>query len=1223
LVPSNAVSFAAGSSAGKCNMTINPAANQPVTGASTTSDITVKMVDASSNALSESRTFTLTVNPVNDEPTISTIASQVATEDTAKTVSFTINDVDGPLVCNSTYLLALSTDSSKVTTAGSGVTFAGTYPNCVATINPVANANGTTFMTFLVQDGTGSDALSSSRTFQLAIAPVNDAPTVTSPGAQSTNEDTALTVNITMYDVDNTLLCPDTSPTNTSSMTITSNNTTVLPNGNIAKEHSGSTGGHVTCAVTLTPSANASNTTAFKINLDVYDGQYHATTDFNFTVNATNDLPTMSAIATQTTNEDQAKAVTFTISDVDLAAGSSLSCSSPTLSYTSSNGDLVAASGAVVWSGSHGSCTATVTPTANAHGNTNLTFTVNDGANGGTGALTASQQFQLTVNSVNDAPTITLGTLPSVNEDPATAPVVPFTVNDIDGGLTCNSGSPTYLTYESSDITKIASTGAVTFAGTYPNCTATVTLLANANGTSPFKIIVNDNANGGSGALSAEQSVSLSVTAVNDTPTGTPTCDSLSSGNVFRTGSANGAAWSLGSCAGVSDIDGDPLTYRLDLVETGSSSSSSYPCPTPLSSSAGGTSISGNFPSGANVYGSCRYLLKACDGSASCTAQSSNSVIISSYQLTVGTPTTPTLSSACLVGSSGSITASANLSSVTWSASTSAPGATASTGSVSTFPGTASFSTDITSQLLTNTFLPATPTKSTTLSSSQATLAITQGTLSGATANPPAAQITSPASSSSSYTVTRTLEALAVRQGGTSGAASTSGEMHSDGQQADFTSTAGCRTCTTSNPVVSLSAGDSHACLVESNGNTKCWGNSNEGRLGIGSSPSHALMPTSINKTNISSFTHTQVAAGKDFTCLLGSTSNGVTCWGGNSLFQLGRGGTATSDIYTPSATVVQNLSNPVAIAASKSGGHACAINSSGNVSCWGSGTQGQLGNNSNSDNSSSAVQVVLSNGSTALPYVRSVAVGGSHTCAALSYHASYTGGIYCWGSNSNGQLGDNTTTLRTTATPVAITNQGATTSSVWFSQVVAGQSHTCALRNDGAVFCWGRNVNGQLGDNSTTQRNVPTQVNGLGASSGVVSLSAGNNHTCALKSDHSVVCWGANDSGQLGDSSITQRTTPATALSAASSTAVALSAGGRHTCVANFDGTAQCWGDGAYGKLGNNVNSTTEGASDDCDSSSEIVAYCLKSPTSVNWSSGVTSNATLRPRTCHRYAVP
>jgi len=471
--------------------------------------------------------------------------------------------------------------------------------------------------------------------------------------------------------------------------------------------------------------------------------------------------------------------------------------------------------------------------------------------------------------------------------------------------------------------------------------------------------------------------------------------------------------------------------------------------------------------------------------------------------------------------------------------------------------------------------------------------------------------------------VTRTLEALAVRQGGTSGAASTSGEMHSDGQQADFTSTAGCRTCTTSNPVVSLSAGDSHACLVESNGNTKCWGNSNEGRLGIGSSPSHALMPTSINKTNISSFTHTQVAAGKDFTCLLGSTSNGVTCWGGNSLFQLGRGGTATSDIYTPSATVVQNLSNPVAIAASKSGGHACAINSSGNVSCWGSGTQGQLGNNSNSDNSSSAVQVVLSNGSTALPYVRSVAVGGSHTCAALSYHASYTGGIYCWGSNSNGQLGDNTTTLRTTATPVAITNQGATTSSVWFSQVVAGQSHTCALRNDGAVFCWGRNVNGQLGDNSTTQRNVPTQVNGLGASSGVVSLSAGNNHTCALKSDHSVVCWGANDSGQLGDSSITQRTTPATALSAASSTAVALSAGGRHTCVANFDGTAQCWGDGAYGKLGNNVNSTTEGASDDCDSSSEIVAYCLKSPTSVNWSSGVTSNATLRPRTCHRYAVP
>jgi alpha-tubulin suppressor-like RCC1 family protein len=354
----------------------------------------------------------------------------------------------------------------------------------------------------------------------------------------------------------------------------------------------------------------------------------------------------------------------------------------------------------------------------------------------------------------------------------------------------------------------------------------------------------------------------------------------------------------------------------------------------------------------------------------------------------------------------------------------------------------------------------------------------------------------------------------------------------------------------------------------------------------------------------------------------MGTTSNGVTCWGRNNAYQLGRGGTATTSVYSPTTTVVQNLSNPVAISASKSGEHACAVNSSGNAYCWGAGALGQLGNNATS-NSSSAVQVRLSNGTTALPAVRSIAAGGSHSCAALSYDSNYTAGIYCWGSNSNGQLGDNTTTSRTTATAVATTNQGSTSASTWFTQVVAGTSHTCALRNDGAVFCWGLNTSGQLGDNSTTDRSVPTAVNGLGASSGVVSLSAGSNHTCALKSDHTVLCWGANDLGQLGDGSTTQRNAPVTAISSANSSAVALSAGGSHTCVVNMDGTAKCWGHGEYGKLGNNVSSTSEGSSDDCDSASDNTIYCSKSPTLLNWSSGVTSNSSLRPQTCHRYTIP
>jgi alpha-tubulin suppressor-like RCC1 family protein len=1201
LLPTSAVTFSTGGSAGKCNMNIAPAANK-----NGTSDITVRLSDGTLHA---DRTFTLTVNAVNDEPTISTISSQVATEDTSKTVSFTINDVDGDLTCTSTHLLALSTDSSKVNTSGSGVTFSGTYPNCVATVNPVSNAFGTTFMTFLVQDGSDQNALSSSRTFQLSITAVNDAPTITSPGNQTTNEDTTKTINITMYDVDNTLTCP----TPSASMTIASQDTTLLPSGNIAQSLSGSSGGHVTCSVSLTPATNLSGTVA--LNISATDGQYTDTKSFNLTIDAVNDAPTISAISAQSTPEDQAKSISFTIADVDGA----LTCDTNRLSYTSGNSARVATTGAVTWSGTSGSCTANVTPVANATGTVSMSFTVNDGANGGSGSLSATSTFDLTLDPANDAPTITLGNLPSVSEDQASAPVVPFTLADIDSNLSCNS---TYLSYQSLDTNKIAASNAVSFGGTWPNCTATVTLLANANGSSSFKINVNDNANGGTGgAMSAEATVNLNVTAVNDAPTGTVVCDTLGSGNVFRTAAAAGGAWSLASCSGASDVDGDQLTYQLDLIETGAQSSASYPCPATIASSAGGTAISGNFPSGAGVYGSCRYRLKACDGSSQCTAQSTNSVIISSFQLTVGTPTTPTLSSACVVESSGSITASQNLTSVTWSGHTSAPGASASTGTISSYPGTATFNTDITSQLLTMTFLPSTPTKSTQLAAANSTLVITQGALVGASANPPSAQITSSTSSSSNYTITRVLESLAVRQGGTSGAASTALEMHSDGQQPEYATTAGCRTCTT-NPVVSISAGDSHTCMIESSGTTKCWGNANDGRLGIGSAPSNALIPAAISTTNISSFSHTQIAAGKEFTCLLGSTSNGVTCWGRNNLGQLGRGGSSTTSVFSPSATVVQGLTNPVAISASKTGDHACAVNSSGNAYCWGSNSNGQLGRNNQAD-STSAVEVRVTSGGTALPSVRSIATGGSHSCATLSYNSSYTAGIYCWGSNANGQLGDGSTTQSSIATAVATTNQGAATSSVWFTQVVAGTSHTCALRNDGAVFCWGLNSSGQLGDNSTTSRSVPTAVNGLGASSGVVSLSAGGNHTCALKSDHSVLCWGANDLGQLGDGTTTQRNSPITAISSADSSAVALSVGGSHTCVVNMDGTAKCWGHGDYGKLGNNLNSTTEGSANDCEASSESTIYCSKSPALVNWSSGITSNSTLRPKTCHRYTIP
>jgi alpha-tubulin suppressor-like RCC1 family protein len=144
---------------------------------------------------------------------------------------------------------------------------------------------------------------------------------------------------------------------------------------------------------------------------------------------------------------------------------------------------------------------------------------------------------------------------------------------------------------------------------------------------------------------------------------------------------------------------------------------------------------------------------------------------------------------------------------------------------------------------------------------------------------------------------------------------------------------------------------------------------------------------------------------------------------------------------------------------------------------------------------------------------VVSISAGWDHTCAVTS-----TGAVECWGYNGYGQLGDNTTTYR----PVPVGVVGLSSGVV---SVSAGAAHTCALTSTGAVKCWGSNGSGQLGDNTTTDSPVPVDVVGL--SSGVVSVSAGQNDTCALTSTGAVKCWGYNGYGQLGDNTTTDSHVP------------------------------------------------------------------------------------------------
>jgi alpha-tubulin suppressor-like RCC1 family protein len=185
------------------------------------------------------------------------------------------------------------------------------------------------------------------------------------------------------------------------------------------------------------------------------------------------------------------------------------------------------------------------------------------------------------------------------------------------------------------------------------------------------------------------------------------------------------------------------------------------------------------------------------------------------------------------------------------------------------------------------------------------------------------------------------------------------------------------------------------------------------------------------------------------------------------------------------------------------------------------------------------------------VPVVRRVAAGGSHTCAVRS-----DGALYCWGGNAFGQLGDGTNDTRTSATRV--------TGLSGVVEVAAGARHTCAVGAGGSVACWGDNRSGQLGDGSTEARRAPTPVPGF---SGAIAVAAGTSHSCAVTGTGSVWCWGDNAFGQLGDGTTTRRTTPV--MVGGLSGVTALAAGADHTCALRGGGTVACWGAGASGQLG------------------------------------------------------
>nr|WP_257504851.1 biotin transporter BioY [Alcaligenes aquatilis] len=338
--------------------------------------------------------------------------------------------------------------------------------------------------------------------------------------------------------------------------------------------------------------------------------------------------------------------------------------------------------------------------------------------------------------------------------------------------------------------------------------------------------------------------------------------------------------------------------------------------------------------------------------------------------------------------------------------------------------------------------------------------------------------------------------------------------------------------------VRSIDAGVSHTCAVTTTGAALCWGANAYSQLGDGTLTQRSA-PVAVHGlgSGVASIT-----VGRNHTCAV-TTAGATLCWGSNDFGQLGDETTTLRSV----PVAVRGLSSGVAsITAGLN--HTCARTTGGAALCWGRNSSGQLGDGTSTQRTTPVEVQGLNSG------VASITAGLNHTCAVTT-----TGAALCWGLNSFGQLGDGTSTQRTTPVEVQGLNSGV-------ASITAGANHTCAMTTAGAALCWGLNSFGQLGDGTSTQRTTPVEVQGL--NSGVASITAGANHTCAMTTAGATLCWGLNDYGQLGDGTSTQRSAPV-AVHGLGSGVASITAGANHTCAMTTAGATLCWGLNDYGQLG------------------------------------------------------
>jgi alpha-tubulin suppressor-like RCC1 family protein len=316
------------------------------------------------------------------------------------------------------------------------------------------------------------------------------------------------------------------------------------------------------------------------------------------------------------------------------------------------------------------------------------------------------------------------------------------------------------------------------------------------------------------------------------------------------------------------------------------------------------------------------------------------------------------------------------------------------------------------------------------------------------------------------------------------------------------------------------------------------WGSNGCGRLGDGTLTDRCSPVQEFG----SATDWAQVSAGSCHTAAV-KTSGTLWAWGNNGSGRLGDG------TVTQRCSPVQEFgssSDWTHVSAGQS--HTAAVKTSGQLWAWGLNTSGQLGDGTVTSRCS-PVQEFCSAGDWA-----QVSAGVGHTAAVKT-----SGQLWAWGSNAQGRLGDGTVTSR--CSPV----QEFCSAGDW-AQVSAGNSNTAATKTSGTLWAWGLNTSGQLGDGTVTNRCSPVQE--IGSSTDWTQVSTSNAFTAAVKTSGQLWAWGINSQGRLGDGTLTNRCSPVQEISSSADWAQ-VSAGSDHTAAVKTSGTLWAWGRNGQGRLG------------------------------------------------------